>query len=201
MKRPPDHVSKLKAVMLCDQWERVRLFGSSISFLVFQSWCSSPSYLPPPSIQKANGWQIEMLMKKGPEYKSFPTLKYLQTFHKSNLKMRSPARSNMQRYLWPSHSNSYFFSTSQVRDGVLRRHQPDMDSPLRWVAPRPARPYPVTSPAADACDYTQRTWHGCRLHRKVACTAVRGTCWAVVVLMSKTPLHLICLARGEGKAN
>lgn len=31
--------------------------------------------------------------------------------------------------------NSPFLSFSQVRDGVLRCHQPDMDSPLWWVPP------------------------------------------------------------------
>lgn len=35
----------------------------------------------------------------------------------------------------PYPSNSVFFSVSQVRDSVLRCHQPDMDSPLWWVAP------------------------------------------------------------------
>lgn len=49
--------------------------------------------------------------------------------------------------------NSPFLSFSQVRDGVLRCHQPDMDSPLWWAATSPR--VHIMFPHRGRCDHTQ----------------------------------------------
>lgn len=66
--------------------------------------------------------------------------------------------------------NSPFLSFSQVRDGVLRCHQPDMDSPLWWAATSPH--VRIMFPHRGRCDHTQFHQHSvtCGHARQRRCT-------------------------------